>query len=488
MDQFIKKIDSTTDLNNSEELEMELSESQDHDEDFLRLKKLIRQRIENLEFQKVENSLDNDTDIFQTIMHSSLHLVLGFCTQISSNEYQTVIQNRLKLLKEKITIDNQNDKNEIKLENSDSKTNSLLSSNNSKSKNISNNTYKVLKFISARMEPAKCLITPRKSVMTTNIQNNSMTNIQNNCSKLQDIIRGSSKNALILLKIQDPMRVNSKRIENSCPLQLQNNQFIKPSATNSKWNASTISNDSTMNITSFYENFIPLEEMNYLQECGQSEKTEYEINDEEQNKIDQFTTNINDSSETVIAHEYITGSASQNCDFQNVASNFGEQRKLGMIGDFYHHKPTAFVDENTKIKDFEKNEETMEALDLSTVRSTKGTIREEITKSKKETIKPKETIKSKKENIKLKQDSVKSKEEILKSKKETKSKEEIVKSNETITKRNEELINKEDLQILLENTIILYCIITGVNQENVANYIDTLNATETLEWLKENYI
>ncbi|XP_043466135.1 early endosome antigen 1-like [Leptopilina heterotoma] len=498
---FIKNLDTITDTNASDESE---AESEDHDEDFLRLKKLIRQRIKDLESHKIENSSDNNIDIFQLTMHKNLHLVLAFCTQISSHEYQTQIQNKLKLLKAKITADSQdwskNETNESKNENIDKPiliNNSVPAGNiptNSKTKNISNNTYKVLKFISARMEPAKCLITPRKTV--ANIQNNQITNIQNNCSKLQDIIRGSSKNALILLKIQEPPKVNSKRIENSC----QNNQCAKPLVTNLNWNDSTINNDSMMNITSFYENFLPVEEVNYLQESD--EKTVLEIKDNDQNKINEINQNINETPETMTINycDSIKGIDSQNCDSIGKQNNynFTDQRKFGLIGDFYH-KSTAIVDEQ-KIKESDENQEILEALDLSTVRT-----RKEVSKSKKEeeTLKSrKENIKSKKEVIKggksreeiktkketkLKQDSIKTKEEILKAKKENlKSSEEILKINETLDGKKEEILNKEDLQTLLESTIILYCIITGADQENVANYIDTLNAVENLEWLKED--
>lgn len=496
---FINKLDKITDTNASDKSELE-----DHDENCLQLKKLIRQRIKDLESHKIENTSDNNIDMLQLTMHTILHLVLAFCTQISSHEYQTQIQNKLKLLKAKITADSQEwskiETNESKIENIDKTT--LLNlvpvgniPSNCKIKNISNNTYKVLKFISARMEPAKCLITPRKTV--ANMQNNSITNIQNNCSKLQDIIRGSSKNALILLKIQEPPKENPKQAENAC----QNNQCLKPLVTNLNWNDSTINNDSMMNITSFYENFLPVEEVNYLQ--GSGEKTVLEIKDNDQNKINEINQNMKDTPESVTNYcDSIEGIESQNCDFLIESSsrrhnncNFIDQRNFGLIGDYYH-KSTAIVNEQ-KIKESDKNQEILKALDLSTVRTRKEILKskDETVKTRKENIKSKEVIKSreeiktKKETIKLEQnkDFIKTKEEILKSKKENlKSSEEFFKINETLDGKKEEILSEEDLQTLLESTIIFYCIITGADQENVANYIDTLNAKENLEWLKED--
>lgn len=38
---------------------------------------------------------------------------------------------------------------------------------------------------------------------------------------------------------------------------------------------------------------------------------------------------------------------------------------------------------------------------------------------------------------------------------------------------------------LLEDTAILYCAANAVHQDDLANYIDTLDAKQSLEWLEE---
>ncbi|KAL6259962.1 hypothetical protein P5V15_009871 [Pogonomyrmex californicus] len=47
-----------------------------------------------------------------------------------------------------------------------------------------------------------------------------------------------------------------------------------------------------------------------------------------------------------------------------------------------------------------------------------------------------------------------------------------------------EVANMEPLQKLLENTAILYCAATGVHQDDLSNYIDTLDSKQTIQWLE----
>lgn len=42
----------------------------------------------------------------------------------------------------------------------------------------------------------------------------------------------------------------------------------------------------------------------------------------------------------------------------------------------------------------------------------------------------------------------------------------------------------EPLQELLENTAILYCAATGVHQDDLSNYIDTLDSKQSIQWLE----
>ncbi|XP_076757000.1 uncharacterized protein LOC143427058 [Xylocopa sonorina] len=45
-------------------------------------------------------------------------------------------------------------------------------------------------------------------------------------------------------------------------------------------------------------------------------------------------------------------------------------------------------------------------------------------------------------------------------------------------------IRTQSLQELLENTAMLYCAATGTHQDDLANYIDSLDATQSIQWLE----
>ncbi|XP_017799476.1 PREDICTED: uncharacterized protein LOC108580276 [Habropoda laboriosa] len=55
---------------------------------------------------------------------------------------------------------------------------------------------------------------------------------------------------------------------------------------------------------------------------------------------------------------------------------------------------------------------------------------------------------------------------------------------------NAAMVKTQSLQELLENTAMLYCAATGAHQDDLANYVDTLDAVQSIQWLDtcNNYI
>ena len=58
------------------------------------------------------------------------------------------------------------------------------------------------------------------------------------------------------------------------------------------------------------------------------------------------------------------------------------------------------------------------------------------------------------------------------------------KKENTSTSSNVESVKTQCLQELLENTAMLYCAATGTHQDDLANYIDSLDAVQSIQWLE----
>ncbi|XP_033222628.1 uncharacterized protein LOC117176485 [Belonocnema kinseyi] len=466
---FFKSLDGHSYCEIKEESEVEVISVDPHKQisDSLDSKKLKRKKIRKLGFHVNGESSGKDIKNFETCMHTSLHSVLAYCAQVSKPTYQTPIKERIedpkinscfKENKEEFQKDadlkneigsrdrvdkitpNKTDSNKTKsFPLMMSKEQNLTIENEVSPLKISNS--KLLNLVS-RLEPKKCLITPRNSW-------NLSMNLQTSHSKLQDVIRGSSKNALIVIKTQEPKKENPK------PPIPTNEPLLKSTASDlnfelGKLDDSAISDETLMEMSSIYEKLLPTEEANSSPENVPKSWPVEAVDSESKNsaKRKEFTDsdrNKNQTSEIAkILSEYIQSinkvPESQNCVLQNENNSKNlirrnDQRKweekLKVVENESLPKSRVlpsnkeyFVD----IANIVRNKiEVQEVLDLSTVKSKEERTHKEMTES----------------------------------------------------------IDVEFLKNLLENTAVLYCAATGVRQENLANYIDNLDAEQSVGWLKD---
>lgn len=467
---FFKSLDGHSYCEIKEESEVEIISVDPHHQisDSLDSKKLNRKKIRKLGIHVNGESSGKDIKTFETCMHTSLHSVLAYCAQVSKPTYHTTIQGRIEDPKINLSFKESKSefhkgadfKNEVGSRNrvdkitpnkTDSnktksfplimnKEQSIPVENGDSSLKISNS--KLLSLVS-RLEPKKCLITPRNSW-------NLSMHLQSSHSKLQDVIRGSSKNTLIVIKPQEPKKENPK------PSILTNEQFSKPTTSDlnfelGKLDDPAISDETLMEMSSIYEKLLPTEEVNpdseNVPKSCQVERVDSELKKSAKRKA--FTDsdrNKNHTSEIAkILSEYIQSinkvPETQNCLLQSEVNNsknpirLNDQRKWEEKSKVIENEslPKSRVLPGNKeyivdSKNILRNKiEVQEVLDLSTVKSKEERTHKEITES----------------------------------------------------------INVECLQNLLENTAILYCAATGVRQENLADYIDNLDAEQSVGWLKD---
>ena len=431
------------------------------------LKKLNRKKIKKLDVQMNGETSDKENMTFETCMHTSLHSVLAYCAQVSNPRYHTNIQGRIETQKMKSCIKEINQesqkgpdlKNEIEFTNRIDKIATPIKIDTKKAKNITpiknkeqtqpgeiealffNRSNSKVSNMVSRLEPKKFLITPRNSTNLT-------MNLQASHSKLQDVIRGSSKNALIIMKPQEPKRENTK------PSAPPNDPFLKPAPSElnfelGKLDDPTISDETLMEMSSIYEKLVPVDEVKpnpeNLSKSWQVENVDTELkNCIKQNETKGNDQNKNQTSEIAkILSEYIQNinmvPETQNCVLQNGLNNiknavkFNDQRKCEEKSKISQNLPKSrefatnkeYVTENKYIM---KNKiDFKEVIDFSTVKS----------------------------------------------------------KEERTIKENDRSTNTESLQSLIENTAILYCAATGVRQGNLADYINNLDAEQSLGWLND---
>lgn len=59
----------------------------------------------------------------------------------------------------------------------------------------------------------------------------------------------------------------------------------------------------------------------------------------------------------------------------------------------------------------------------------------------------------------------------------------VSREEQTTESAPDESTNQQWLQELIEDTALLYCAAAGVHQEDVADYLDTLDSSQSIQWL-----
>ncbi|XP_033332665.2 uncharacterized protein LOC117224101 [Megalopta genalis] len=464
---------------------------------------------------------------FESCMHESFHCVLGYCSQVMTPNYKTNVEGKINKLNENKSP------NITKESNKQSSTRNIVEST-SKYKSTAGNKEKLQKMIdgnkisnnySAIMmsqnaknfnQMAKTRLFPAQKVYVANSQKSvtfsNHRTLQSGQMKVQDMMRSSSHPLVLVNTLEGKDTQFLRPLPNNMNLiQLEDNEslFDIPSVLNNAIPTEDLSENSKMVLKQ-----IPMKRGNkpeftfrkYLLENSQQSRalTPKETNaSENKSSLETSTKEVNakkvsdgnkvwcasDTSEIAkILSEYNKSStkkpAIENQGFyanlknirmkdvsnkeENVKRNAQESSMMrNMNIKFPEGKWRRFHLTVEKLKDMKNN---------SNERKTLSGVPNKQTLFKIAPTADPPTTNKHNDNLKYLELSQKSS-TINLEKKENK-------NNSMNIMMNTTTIKTQSLQELLENTAMLYCAATGTHQDDLANYIDSLDATQSIKWLE----
>ncbi|KYN35107.1 hypothetical protein ALC56_10577 [Trachymyrmex septentrionalis] len=488
-----------------------------------------------------------DKKSFETCMHESLHCVFGYCAQVMTPVYKQEVERKMtqltisatKTSSLELTKETTNVKSNLKISpeniaNLAQETKLLEAYAIAMAQSIQNESITNSKNdqrIASTFPSSSALYVPKTQKSTTEL-NSSKTILQNRemiRMNLKQIIRGAPNSSLILLRNSTAKSMSdevcTKNIFNSAKLEdassnetlsIYKKLFAKESV--SKWKESSMNNLHTlkryatntqeyMTKKTFLETPLDKKTVQVMKEIHKGENSEKtKINRESDGKISNSNKNLvwctNETSEIAKILSNYNKSMLRKSMIQNQIYSSRDMKTSLTKPNIKNLPKVRFTQKNTTV---EKNQQFISNspypntngfsqgkwkklhLMLENTKDSQIVSSNQNAWNSSSTLLENQVISSKNEQVSLNtlnyikkkpSDSHKdlNKHEIIDIKPKEKKSE--------CSKDKTETSKMGSLQELLENTAILYCTANGVHQDELSNYIDTLDNKQSIQWLK----
>ncbi|XP_043507056.1 uncharacterized protein LOC122527172 [Frieseomelitta varia] len=458
---------------------------------------------------------------FETCMHESFHCVLGYCSQIMAPSYKANVEGKMNALDESKSLPDAG-KEAANVSEPNSKTNASASFKENLQKPAEENKFLdncgVTLFpqnVKGLAQVPKTRLFPAQKIYIANSQKSiAFTNLktfQGGHMKIQEVVR-SSKSPFILVN----------------PLEAKDAQLLKP-GTSSQANANKMEESSTSEetlgeVTSIYKN-VSNEEMKqppgkrgskmeftmtkYLHDNMQQSKAQ---SGKEPNSVERRT--YYETTNKKLNLKTMSGGLSKSLctgDTSEIAKILSEYNKNNLKKSATESQTSWANMKNIRVKELYKKEEKIRqnVQESSADRNVNITFpqgkwrRFHLTVEKLKDLKSNSSDKRHSLGIPNKQSLFKI-DQTTTGETSSDKRTEVSKQSETVKKGQSSATNLErkentsttnssvnsaiaktqSLQELLENTAMLYCAATGTHQDDLANYIDNLDAAQSMQWLE----
>ena len=454
---------------------------------------------------------------FETCMHESFHCVLGYCSQIMAPSYKANVEGKMNALNESKSLP---DADKANASEPSPKSNASASFKENLQKPAEENKF--LDNCGATLFPQnvkgfaqvpKTRLFPAQKIYIANSQKSiAFTNLktfQGGHMKIQEVVR-SSKSPFILVN----------------PLEARDTQLLKPGTSNqanvSKVEESSSTSEETLGeVTSIYKN-VSNEEVKqppgkrgskmeftmakYLLDNAQQNKVQ---SGREPNSVERKT--CYETANKQLNMKTMSGSLSKTWssgETSEIAKILSEYNKNNLKKSATEGQTSWGNVKNIRVKELCKKEEKtrQNVQESSADRNVNITFpqgkwrRFHLTVEKLKDLKSNSNDKrhslavlNKQSLFKIDQTSGEtfsdkrtevSKQSVQKGQSSVTNLEKKENTSTTSSSVNSAIAKTQSLQELLENTAMLYCAATGTHQDDLANYIDNLDAAQSIQWLE----
>ncbi|XP_078040744.1 uncharacterized protein LOC144471990 [Augochlora pura] len=463
---------------------------------------------------------------FESCMHESFHCVLGYCSQVMTPNYKINVEGKINKLNENkspsITKESEKQSSTRNTVESTSKYKSTAGNKEKLQKmidgnKISNNYSAIMMSQNAKNfnQMAKTRLFPAQKVYVANPQKSAVFNnhrtLQSGQIKVQDMMRSSNHPLVLVNTLEGKDAQFLRPLPNNMNLiQLEDNEslFDIPSVLNNAIPTDDLSENSKMVLKQ-----VPIKRGNkpeftvtkYLLDNSQQSKplTPKETNSSE-NKLS-YETTTKEVNVKKVSEGNKTWCASDTSEIAKILSEYNKSSTkkpaIENQGFYTNLKNIRMKDVSNKEENVKQNTQEGSMMRNMNIKFPEGKWRRfHLTVEKLKDMKNSSNERKTLSNVSNRQslfkiastvdstvdkhnDNLKYLELSQKSSTINLEKKENKNSSMNIM-TNATTIKTQSLQELLENTAMLYCAATGTHQDDLANYIDSLDAAQSIKWLE----